>query len=294
MSVKIDENLLITLIGDKLKTPPSSLDLSRIGGGSINATYKIKLNGATYFVKANTLTDMPGLLEKEQNGLAFLAKQRILRLPEIISHGSLANLQFLILEWIQTGTKTPLFWTRFGEQLAKLHRTKTTGFGFFEDNYMGALPQSNDFSTNWTEFFIEHRLQVQIQIAADKGLLSSKHISSFEALYKKLNQIFNEEDPSLLHGDLWNGNFMCGSNGEPVLIDPAVYFGHRSMDLGMTTLFGGFEKSFYDSYHYHFPLPANYQDQWSICNLYPLLIHLNLFGSSYLGDINVILKKFAG
>ncbi|MCW3119136.1 MAG: Fructosamine/Ketosamine-3-kinase [Chitinophagaceae bacterium] len=295
MPVKINKALLIKSISERLRLPVSSLELLGIGGGSINDTYKLNANkGQTFFVKTNSAARFPALLEKEKNGLEFIAKQKTIRVPEIISYYVTGEQQFLILEWIEEGVQTPSFWKAFGEQLAKLHKTTNTSFGYCEDNYMGALFQSNVFSANWVHFFIHCRLQPQIHLATDNGLLEQKHISSFENLYKKLGQIFNEENPSLLHGDLWRGNFMCTASGQPVLIDPAVYFGHRNMDLGMTTLFGGFEKSFYESYHYHFPLPGNYQDQWNVCNLYPLLIHLNLFGSSYLQDIEAILKKFSG
>ncbi|HKB43117.1 MAG TPA: fructosamine kinase family protein, partial [Chitinophagaceae bacterium] len=167
-----------------------------------------------------------------------------------------------------------------------------TLFGFAEDNYMGALPQMNTQKENWIDFFIHCRLQPQIKLAVEKKLIRAKHIATFENLYSKLLFIFNDENSSLLHGDLWAGNFMCNENSQTVLIDPAVYFGHRSMDLAMTTLFGGFDKLFYESYNYYFPFPHNYDEQWEICNLYPLLIHLNLFGSSYLGQIESILRKF--
>jgi Fructosamine-3-kinase len=141
-------------------------------------------------------------------------------------------------------------------------------------------------------FFVRRRLQPQIEIARVNQLLHAKHLTAFENLYHELGNIFNNEQPSLLHGDLWSGNFMCDQNSGPVLIDPAVYFGHRSMDLAMTTLFGGFERSFYESYNHHFPFPNNYDEQWDVCNLYPLLIHLNLFGSGYLSQIENILRKF--
>jgi protein-ribulosamine 3-kinase len=143
------------------------------------------------------------------------------------------------------------------------------------------------------DFFIHHRLVPQIEMAITNSLLSKKETDSFNRLYKKLDTIFNEEKPSLLHGDLWSGNYMSNENSEPVLIDPAVYYGHRSIDLAMTTLFGGFDKTFYTAYHHHFPFPSNYQEQWDICNLYPLLIHLNLFGQSYLQNIIAILRKYA-
>ena len=158
---------------------------------------------------------------------------------------------------------------------------------------MGALPQMNAQKEDWIDFFIHFRLHPQIKLAEEKKLLWGKHIVTFENIYARLTSIFNNERPALLHGDLWSGNFMYNESSQPVLIDPAVYFGHRSMDLAMTTLFGGFNKLFYESYNYHFPFPDNYDEQWEICNLYPLLIHLNLFGSSYLGQIESTLRKFS-
>ncbi len=168
----------------------------------------------------------------------------------------------------------------------------TSFFGLDHDNYMGSLPQQNTQSPVWTNFFIRCRLEPQVRLAVEKGLLETSALRHFERLYQALPAIFPEEAPSLLHGDLWSGNFLCDENSRPVLIDPAVYFGHRSMDLAMTTLFGGFEKSFYESYAYHFPFPANYRELWEICNLYPLLIHLNLFGESYRRKILYTIQRF--
>jgi protein-ribulosamine 3-kinase len=137
-------------------------------------------------------------------------------------------------------------------------------------------------------------LQPLVDQCLSQKLLSSKHQTQFEQLYKQLSSVFNDQQkPSLLHGDLWSGNFMCNQNAEPVLIDTAVYFGHPSIDLAMTTLFGGFRSGFYEAYHYHSSFPSNYKEQWEICNLYPLLIHLVLFGRSYLSQIETILARYS-
>lgn len=288
------ETYLKQTLGEIVHTPISHLDYSSIGGGSINDTYKIKTdNYQQFFIKINSAHKFPSLFEKEKNGLTFIAAKKIIRTPAVIDYSITGGKQILILEWIEQGLRSQIFWKNFGEQLASLHHVSNDHFGFVEDNYMGALQQRNVHTLTWTEFFIRHRLQPQVSIAENNGHLSSKHIQQFETLYERLNDIFSEEKASLLHGDLWSGNFMCDDNSQPVLIDPAVYFGHRSVDLAMTTLFGGFDKSFYEAYHYHFPLPDNYREQWDVSNLYPLLIHLNLFGSSYLHDIVAILKKFA-
>jgi protein-ribulosamine 3-kinase len=281
------------LISKQLNTSVSSFDLIAVGGGSINETYRLQVNdGKNYFLKLNSSTKFPGLFEKEKNGLQFLAKQNCILTPPVIADVTVDNYQWLLLEWIESGIRNENFWKIFGEQLARLHSTSNEHFGFYEDNYMGSLPQANKFTDNWTGFFINCRLRPQIELAINKNLLQKNHIASFDSLFKKLDSIFNIEKPSLLHGDLWSGNFMCNDRSLPVLIDPAVYFGHRSIDLAMTTLFGGFDRIFYDSYQHYFAFPDNYHEQWEICNLYPLLIHLNLFGSGYLHDISGTLKQF--
>jgi fructosamine-3-kinase len=292
MNLPIEKHLH-QLLSDKLNLKISAFQFYSVGGGSINDTYQLTINhNINFFLKINSATKFPGLFQKEKNGLEFIRKQKLIHVPAVIACDEIDNCQILLLEWINKGIKTPEFWNEFGKQLAALHHITNPHFGFFEDNYMGALPQINNPQKSWIDFFIESRLKPQIELAQEKKLFHIKHVSAFESLYPKLTEVFNQEKPSLLHGDLWSGNYICNQNSEPVLIDPAVYFGHRSIDLGMTNLFGGLDKSLYDSYNYYFPFPLNYYQQWDICNLYPLLIHLNLFGSGYLGHIESILKKF--
>jgi len=280
------------LIEKQLKLPDSSFDLRSVGGGSINDTWQLAIDGKPkLFLKVNSLERFPGLFEKEESGLQFLARHKCILVPEVEYAGSIDQYQLLILEWIEQGIRSEKFWKKLGERLANLHTKGHEQFGYWENNYMGSLPQINEFSDSWTQFFIQCRLRPQMDLAITKELLQKKHIAAFESLFAKLNSFFEQEPPSLLHGDLWSGNFMCNEKSEPVLIDPAVYFGNRSMDLAMTTLFGGFDRLFYDSYNYHFPFSSNYREQWDICNLYPLLIHLNLFGSGYLRQIEAILRS---
>ncbi len=288
------QKYLNQLLSQRLDLQISSIHLSPVGGGSINDCYQVRSNSnIRHFLKRNSTTKYPSLFEKEKNGLEFLCKQKIILTPSVIICDEFDDQQLLLLEWIENGVKTDQFWNQFGEQLAKLHQVTNSHFGLTEDNYMGALPQMNNPCQTWIDFFTHCRLQPQIKMAKEKRLLQTKHLAAFENLYKKLPGIFNNEKPALLHGDLWSGNFMCNQNSEPALIDPAVYFGHRSIDLAMTSLFGGFGKQFYDSYNYHYPFPKNYHEQWPICNLYPLLIHLNLFGSGYVSQIENTLQKFS-
>ena len=288
MDVGLQQFILSRLSIDRAK-------FIRVGGGSINDTYRIECHQFNFFCKFNSAKKFPGLFEKEKNGLEFLRMTHTVRVPEIVWCGTSEDKQILILEWIDQGSRTEAFWKKFGEGLAALHSSDRPGptmYGFPENNYMGALPQDNTPSNDWVEFFINRRLKPQIALGCNNRLLTQKNVDLFEQLYEKLDYIFPPEKPAALHGDLWSGNYLCANNSEPVLIDPAVYYGHRSIDLGMTKLFGGFDEIFYEAYDYHFPLPNNADEQADICNLYPLLIHLNLFGSGYLNSIVSILKRY--
>jgi fructosamine-3-kinase len=288
------KELLHDRISKYLNIRVNTFVLQPVGGGSINDCYQIGVNGSTkFFLKLNSASKFPGLFEKEKSGLQFLATGNVMLTPTVLLVETKDDIQLLLLEWIVQDTMHESFWKQFGRQLALLHNISQQYFGFSEDNYMGSLPQVNTINDSWADFFTGCRLRPQIELAAQRNLLSKENIAAFEALFGKLNSVFNEESPSLLHGDLWSGNFLCGKNSMPVLIDPAVYFGHRSVDLAMTTLFGGFDRAFYESYNYHHPFPPNYKEQWEICNLYPLLVHLNLFGQSYLPAIVNTIKRFA-
>lgn len=273
---------IIELLQKETGASVSSVKLHSVGGGSINDAYRIETNsGELFFCKINSANKFPGLFEAERQGLELLKSHNIIRVPEVISSTIADNNQVLIMEWIEQGSRTPAFWRLFGEQLAQLHEVRDKSFGLPVDNYIGSLVQKNKSADNWPDFFIHQRLKPQIQMALREGLLQSKEVAQFERVYDKLKDIFLHSSPGLLHGDLWSGNYLCDREGRPVLIDPAVYYGHPAIDLGMTTLFGGFDRLFYDSYSAFRPFPPNYHEQWEVCNLYPLLIHLNLFGESY-------------
>ncbi|MGZ3895703.1 MAG: fructosamine kinase family protein [Flavisolibacter sp.] len=288
---------LQTLLEEKLREQaPGSLEemvAEPVGGGSINQTIRVSAGGRLFFCKINSATKFPQLFQREQSGLALLRKQDLIRVPDVLDLFEGLGCQFLLLEWIRQGERTPAFWKKFGAQLAALHQVRGPQFGGPEDNYMGSLPQSNTPEEDWTSFFIRRRLEPMIQRCLEGKLLTATHQKKFERLYHELPGIFDRDQmPSLVHGDLWSGNFMCDDHQQPVLIDPAVYYGHPAVDLGMTRLFGGFPQAFYEAYQYFAPLSFGREEEWAVCNLYPLLIHLFLFGSSYLPQIIQTLDKF--
>ncbi len=270
---------------------------SPVGGGSINHTFKLEAGKSSFFCKINLTESIPGLFEKERNGLRFLESMNCFRVPKIYSCSEFEGQQILVLEWIEEGRKTSEFWKSFGESLAILHQQSWFGedgkrnFGFYENNFMGALPQLNEVRRSWPDFFRECRLEPQLRLASEMKLLSSTELKKFEKLFHRLPEIFTDEPSSALHGDLWSGNLLCDQHSVPVLIDPATYYGHRTIDLGMLTLFGNVDRNFYEAYEHHYALPINHRQQSEISNLYPLLIHLNLFGGGYLHSIRSILSQ---
>ena len=220
---------------------------------------------------------------KETNGLLELVKAGVIRVPKIIH----AEADFIILENISSKNKDKLFWGNFGRNFAMLHKYTSVSFGFYEDNFIGSTPQLNHTSStekiNWTEFYFNKRILYQYKLAENKGYTGEELRKCFSRLESKINLIFNDCNvkPSLLHGDLWSGNFITDETGNACLIDPAVYYGHREADLAMTKLFGGFDSRFYDAYNEEYHLDSGYGYRENIYKLYHVLNHLNLFGSGY-------------
>ncbi len=268
------------------------LSVSPVGGGDINEAYRFETTLGTYFVKKNSSSRFPQMFEKEALGLKILADAEEIPVPEVMTCDETGEEAFLIMKYIPPGTKSTDFWETFGRRLAALHRHTVEMFGLDHDNYIGSLHQSNRRHRSWTDFFREERLQFQVKMARDAGRIDSDTIRKFERFYQKLEDIFPVEPPALIHGDLWGGNFIVNPEGEAVIIDPAVYYGHREMDLGMSQLFGGFHHEFYEAYNRHYPLEPGWQKRLDYCNLYPLMVHVNLFGGGYLGSVKSILKRF--
>jgi fructosamine-3-kinase len=263
-----------------------------VPGGSINNCYQLAYSGRTFFIKVNSAKDFKGMFEAEAKGLKALATANAIKVPGVIRFENTFNEQFLILEWIEKGVNNSLSQEALGRSLAKLHKNTSPYFGLDHHNFMGSLTQSNNLNTSWSGFFISERLKPQIELGTLRGLLDKNVLQQFELLFNKLDELYPRELPALVHGDLWSGNYMISNLQEPVLIDPAIAYANREVDLAMTTLFGGFQGAFYDAYHEVFPLQEGWKDRVDVWNLYPLLVHLNLFGRSYLGQVKAILNWF--
>ncbi|WP_069131999.1 fructosamine kinase family protein [Rhodohalobacter halophilus] len=267
-------------------------DTQSLSGGSINQAVKLSSNKGDYFLKWNRSAP-DDFFEKEADGLHRLSNGKSnLRVPNVISAGKAepGRPGYLLMEFIEAGRSGNSF--EFGRQLATLHQTGADQFGLETDNYIGSLPQSNRQHSEWIEFFARERIEPQIKMAIDSGKLDTNINQNWNRLAGKLDEIFPPAKPSLLHGDLWSGNYLFDDSGSAVLIDPAVYYGHPEMDLAFTKMFGGFSGEFYSGYESESTLEAGFSDRVPIYNLYPLLVHVNLFGGHYVSQLNTILKNF--
>ncbi len=263
-----------------------------ISGGDINDAWRIETNDGIYFLKQHTQPPTPGFLETEASGLKILQKTKTIKIPVVFAAGHHDGTAFLIMEYLPPVPPEKSGWENLGRQLASLHQTTQQHFGLDHTNFIGSLPQSNHYQTTWSEFYVSERLQPQIKMAADQQLLETTDLKIFENLFLQIEQICPEEPPALTHGDLWNGNFLITKNQTPVLIDPSVSYAHREMDLAMSHLFGGFDPVFYEAYQNSYPLVGGFLDRMEIYQLYYLLVHLNLFGRSYLGQVRNAARKY--
>lgn len=262
-----------------------------LSGGCINECIAVFASSGSYFIKYNLTDKFPGMFAAEEKGLELLRNADCIQIPEVIYQGSSDMYSYLVLEFIEAVEQKENFWENFGKNMAKVHQVSHISFGLDHDNFIGSLPQKNKIHSFWDEFLAVERFQPLVKQSFDLGLLGREDIRGFEILFGKIKSFIPEENPSLLHGDLWSGNYITASNGEACLIDPAVYFGHREMDIAMTKLFGGFSQAFYRSYNDEYPLEKGWEKRIEINQLYPLLVHLILFGASYAGQIRYILKS---
>ncbi|MEL6672323.1 MAG: fructosamine kinase family protein [Bacteroidota bacterium] len=263
-----------------------------VGGGCIHHAHRIETTSGTFFLKYNQAARFDQF-EVEAKGLAKLASTQEIATPEVIAKGVGGSHAYLLLRWIERAPQAPHYWTDFGTKLARLHLHTAPAFGLNHDNYIGSLPQSNTMTDNWSAFFNEQRLEPLIRMADRQGFFSENDRKRFRNLMQRMEDFFPKEKPALLHGDLWGGNILTDEKGEVVILDPAVYYGHREMELAFMTMFDHQPNSFYEAYEAIYPLEYAWQERITLCNLYPLLVHLNLFGRSYLPSIQASLRRFS-
>ncbi len=260
-----------------------------VGGGDISVAWRVQTGNGTVFVKTGA-SEASDMFAAEAAGLEELRNADAIRIPTVLACGSAGSDGFLALEWIEFDQPQHSTERLFGQQLAALHRYTDERFGWHRDNTIGRTPQHNEQGSDWIEFFRRQRLLFQLQLAASNGF-SRELQTEGGKLIENLERLFDGYVPvvSLLHGDLWGGNWAsCG--GEPVIFDPAVYYGDRESDIAMTRLFGGFGAGFYDAYNESWPLAEGHEQRQLLYQLYHVLNHLNLFGGSYLGRSMELLK----
>jgi fructosamine-3-kinase len=230
----------------------------------------------------------------EARGLEFLRQARALRIPEVLAVSPAdAGPSFLLLEFIRSAEPAPAYDEQLGRGLANLHRFGAPSFGFAEENFVGRLLQDNHSRANWAEFYRRQRLEPQLRAAVAVGRAPPALRRQFERLFSKLAELVGEpEAPARLHGDLWSGNVHVDEHGAPCLIDPAVYGGHREMDLAMMRLFGGFSERVFAAYAEAFPLSNGHGERVQLCQLYPLLVHVNLFGGGYVRAVEQAISAY--
>lgn len=247
-----------------------------VGGGCINQGYAIGDGTRRYFVKTNGAAQVE-MFAAEFEGLQAMRRTASIRIPEPMTYGTAGAMSYIVLEWLDLGSGDRDSGYRLGQALAAMHRyAGANQFGWTRNNTIGSTPQMNPWTDSWAEFFAEHRIGYQLRLARRKG-------GSFPDVRDRVYAMLQDHhpQPSLVHGDLWSGNAACTTEGEPVIFDPATYWGDREVDIAMTELFGGYPTAFYQGYAAAWPLSAGYTQRKTLYNLYHILNHFNLFGGGY-------------
>jgi fructosamine-3-kinase len=262
-----------------------------VSGGSIHSAFEIAGAGQRYFIKCNETAALP-MFQAEADGLAALHATASIRVPQVVACGVTQSYAYLVLEYLELRGLDRSAGSALGHALAKMHGNTGAGFGWERDNFIGTTPQINTAYENWPRFFAERRLRPQLALAATRGMDQSL-LKLGTALTEKIGAFYVCYQPqsSLLHGDLWSGNAATLTDGLPVIYDPAVYRGDREADVAMAELFGGFPESFYAAYREAWPLDPGYESRKTLYNLYHVLNHFNLFGSSYLGQAKRMIER---
>jgi fructosamine-3-kinase len=268
-------------VGATLRTAPAS----SVHGGSINECYRWESSAGPLFVKIGAARNS-AMFAAEAAGLEELRYANAVRVPRVLGQGRNETDAWLVLEWVPFGRRSAAAQATLGEQLALQHRHTAESFGWVRSNTIGRTPQVNTWTADWGEFFREHRLRYQLDLAARNGHGGNRLRVSGERLLSRVESFFTDYRPvpSLAHGDLWGGNWAADTDERPVIFDPAVYYADREVDLALTRLFGGFGTDFYAAYEATWPLDPGFERRSDLYNAYHVLNHLNLFGDGYLGQ----------
>ncbi|MEB3225283.1 MAG: fructosamine kinase family protein [Synechococcus sp.] len=269
---------------------PFSVEQQRpVGGGCINQGYCLRGSGQQYFVKLNR-PNQTEMFAAEALALQQMDATQTIRVPKLICWGETQSNSYIVLEWLELGGSSNKAWYAMGRQLADLHRVGIANkFGWDRNNTIGSTPQINDWRDTWTDFWAEQRIGYQLRLAQRNG----GDFPESRLVIEKVRAVLRDHQPqpSLVHGDLWSGNAAVTSQGEPIIFDPAAYYGDREVDIAMTELFGGFPGSFYQGYNEAWPLDAGYGDRRDLYNLYHVLNHFNLFGGGYGHQAKSIIQR---
>lgn len=282
-------NDLAAAVGAALGTTVRPTGSAR--GGISSASRMTTDAGTDVFVKHSP--DGPaGMFPAEAEGLAWLAQAGSLRTPRVLAVSNEVP-RFIVLEWIASGSPANDHDERLGRGLAALHRAGAPTFGYHDDNFIATLPQANASFPSWAQFYAEQRIAPLARRAGDAGLIDREISRRLDILCTRLPELCGpDEPPARLHGDLWGGNAMVDAAGMPVLIDPAVYAGHREVDLAMMRLFGGFGPRVFAAYHEFWPLAQDASERVALYQVYPLLVHVLLFGGGYVAQLDRALSRY--
>jgi protein-ribulosamine 3-kinase len=262
------------------------VEVAPLGGGCVSLAARIKAEtGLVAFLKWAHDATSSLMFEQEARSLDALRTAGSVRIPVVLGRGDSADAPWLMLEWLEPGRPSADTWAQLGRALARLHAVRGAGYGWDSDNFIGSLPQQNTWSDDWAVFWRERRLLPQLRLAYNAGYFNTSERRRFEKLLERLDVLLEAargDGPSLLHGDLWSGNVHVLTDGQPALIDPSAYYGHREVDLAMSELFGGFQPDYMRAYSEVWPVEAGYQGaRRAVYQLYYLLVHVNMFGASY-------------
>lgn len=260
-----------------------------VSGGCINQGYAVSDGERTYFVKTNTANQVE-MFTAEYAGLQEMFASQTIRVPQPLAWGVAGNNSYLILEWLPMGSGDTQGWQKMGRNLAAMHRmTSDSGFGWERNNTIGSTPQLNDWMITWCDFYTHKRMEYQFNLARRRG----GRFPQADKLLAAIPDILagHQVKSALVHGDLWGGNAGFTKDGEPVIFDPATYYGDREVDIAMTELFGGFPSAFYQGYEEAYPLEPGYEKRKILYNLYHIINHFNLFGGSYESQANRMIQQ---